>query len=119
MTYRLLRRLDELTQNSFDTMILTVLADGPLRFTEVRRALTGQLHTHLGDTQLSRRLARLVERGAVEKATTGRITAYRLTDKGAHDAAMLRVLVDALDAHEPDPDRAGVGQGSIVRTLGR
>jgi DNA-binding HxlR family transcriptional regulator len=106
VTYRLLRRLDELTRNGNDTMILTVLADGPLRFTEVHRALAERLHTHLGDTQLSRCLSRMIDRGIVERARTGRITAYRLTDKGAYDAATLRVLVAALAAHEPDPKKS-------------
>jgi DNA-binding HxlR family transcriptional regulator len=100
VTYRLLRRLDELTSNLHDTMILTVLGDGPLRFTEVSRTLTEQMRAHLADTQLTRCLTRLLDHGRVEKARTGRYVVYQLTPAGRHDADALRVLVDALARFE-------------------
>jgi DNA-binding HxlR family transcriptional regulator len=100
VTYRLLRRLEELASNLYDTMILTVLADGPLRFTEVSRALTERMRAHLADTQLTRCLTRLVEHGRVEKARQGRYVVYRLTAAGERDAATLRMLVGALEEFE-------------------
>jgi DNA-binding HxlR family transcriptional regulator len=103
VNYRLLRRLDDLTSNLNDTMILTVLAGGPLRFTEVSRALTEQMRAHLADTQLTRCFGRLLEHGQVEKVRNGRYVVYQLTESGRRDAEALRVLVAALDRFDGAP----------------
>jgi len=89
--------LNRLFKDKNEAWILgCLLADGPLRNSELVRALAREVPGQLGETQMNRCLRYLINQGRVERAQTGRITKYQLTEAGRADAEAIRDILGSV-----------------------
>lgn len=70
-----------------------LLADGPLRNSELVRALAREAPGQLGETQMNRCLRYLIKEGRVERVHVGRVKRYQLTEAGRVDAEAIRDIL--------------------------
>jgi hypothetical protein len=112
-----IRELDDLFEHRNDALVLLCLAYGvadaggrPLHFREWARALIKHTGTYISENAITRSLPRLKERRLVVAFQEGtRHPAYRPSRLGAQKAALLALILDAIENHhnEAQDDAAG------------
>ena len=108
-----LRALNALFEHRHDALILLCLTHGvaeaagePLHFRQIARTIIEQTGSYVPESNLSRSLPRLKEANLVAVQDEGtRHPSYRPTVLGERKAALLNLLLQALDGHDwDDPD---------------
>src|SRR5262245_1543062 len=92
MEFRQIRLLEKMFQYRGDALVIACLSDGPLRFSELSKAIVRRAHVHMADAQLGRCLMRLVDHGLLEHTAIDDLLRYRLTATGSRKASTLLFL---------------------------
>ena len=119
MNFNYLRELNNLFEHRHDALILLCLSRGiaagdgkPLHFRELARSIIDQTGTYIPESNISRSLPRLKDARLVTVYDEGtRHPAYRPTRLGEQKAALLALLLQAMEEHlsqspSDDPDDA-------------
>lgn len=111
MNFDHLRELNDLFEHRHDALILLCLtrgvADGkgrPLHFRELARSIIHQTGTYIAESNISRSLPRLKDARLVAVYDEGtRHPSYRPTRSGEKKAALLALLLQAMEDQNKDP----------------
>lgn len=97
MDFARLRQIDALFAVRWEIFALACLADGPLRYRQLTRAVNRHTRARVSDTTVTRLLKKLDAAGLiVQTPTAGRRPTYSLTNRGEAVIRRIGGLIDAM-----------------------